>query len=85
MVAKVMLKKGDGSEAPLTLPVKAVQQSTDKKLFVWVVKDGKARRQTVTVGNTNGNRIAIASGLAKGETVIVEGYQKVGDGTPVAF
>ena len=85
MVAKVMLQKGDGSEAPLTLPVKAVQQSTDKKLFVWVVKDGKARRQTVTVGNTNGNRIAIASGLAKGETVIVEGYQKVGDGTPVAF
>jgi RND family efflux transporter MFP subunit len=85
MVAKVMLQKGDASEAPLTLPVKAVQQSTDTKLFVWVVKDGKARRQTVTVGNTNGNRIAIASGLAKGETVIIEGYQKVGDGTPVAF
>ena len=85
MVAKVMLQKGDGSEVPLTLPVKAVQQSTDKKLFVWVVKDGKARRQIVTIGKTNGNRISILSGLTKGEAVIVEGYQKVGDGTPVTF
>lgn len=85
MVAKVCLQDTDGDGTPLTLPVKAVQQSTDKTLFVWVVKEGKARRQTVTVGKTNGNRIAISSGLAEGETVIVEGYQKVGDGTPVVF
>lgn len=85
MVAKVMLQESDVAEAPLTLPVKAVQQATDKTLFVWVVRDGKARRQTVTVGKTNGNRIAVASGLAEGEKVIVEGYQKVGDGTPVVF
>lgn len=85
MVAKVMLRDADVAEAPITLPVKAVQQATDKSLFVWVVKDGRAHRQTVCIGKTNGNRIAISSGLAQGETVITEGYQKVGEGTPVTF
>ena len=67
----------------LMLPVKAVQQSSDKQLFVWVAKDGKARRQAVTIGQTVGNRVLIESGLSEGEQVIVEGYQKVGEGTPV--
>ncbi|MBQ7180719.1 MAG: efflux RND transporter periplasmic adaptor subunit [Bacteroidaceae bacterium] len=86
MVAKVMLKEGDPeATAPLTLPVKAIQQAADKSLFVWVVKDGKAQRKAVNIGKTNGNRVAIESGLDEGETVITEGYQKVGEGMPVIF
>jgi len=86
MVARVELQTGgEGAVPPLTLPVKAVQQSASGALFVWVVKDGKARRQNVSIGQTAGNRIAIEKGLTEGETVIVEGYQKVGDGTPVIF
>lgn len=85
MVARVKMKgeglmvKGEG----LTLPVKAVQQATDKTLFVWVAKDGTAHRQAVTIGQTLGNRVVIESGLTEGENVIVEGYQKVGEGTPI--
>ena len=70
-------------EMSISLPVKAVQQATDKTLFVWVPKDGKAHRQPVTIGQTVGNRIVIESGVSEGDQVIVEGYQKLGEGTPV--
>ena len=87
MVARIQIKneklkiKNEG----LTLPVKAVQQSTDKSLFVWVAREGKAHRQTVTIGQTVGNRVVIESGLKENAPVIVEGYQKLGEGTPVEY
>lgn len=83
MVAKVVLQ-GQG-DLKIALPVKAVQQAADHSLFVWVAKEGKAHRQPVTVGTATGNRIFIEEGLEKGESVIVDGYQKVGEGTPVTF
>ena len=84
MVAKVAMK--DNAETrKITLPVKAIQQTTEKTLFVWVEKDGKAQRRSITVGETSGNRIAIESGLQEGDNVIVDGYQKVGEGTPIKF
>lgn len=82
MVAKVYLTP-EPNNRQITLPVKAVQQSTDKKLFVWVVKNGTAQRVYINVGETIGNKIVITDGLDEGEEVITEGYQKVGVGTPV--
>lgn len=82
MVAKVYLTP-EPNNRQITLPVKAVQQSTDKKLFVWVVKNGTAQRIYINVGETIGNKIVITDGLDEGEEVITEGYQKVGVGTPV--
>ena len=88
MVARVSMN-GEGvnmnDQGVITLPVKAVQQATDKTLFVWVPKDGQAHRQPVTIGQTVGNRVVIESGIAEGDQVIVEGYQKVGEGTPVKY
>ena len=89
MVARVEMRNV-GSEkmstgGRISLPVKAVQQSTDKSLFVWTVQQGKAHRTTVSVGQVTGNRIIVDSGLQEGDQVIVEGYQKVGEGTPVTY
>ena len=84
MVAKVAMKD-KAEERKITLPVKAIQQTTDKTLFVWVEKDRKSQRRPITVGKTSGNRIAIESGLQEGDIVIVDGYQKVGEGTPIKF
>ena len=85
MVARVKIKdeKLKMKNYNLTLPVRAVQQDTNESLFVWVAKDGKAQRQPVTIGRMVGNRVVIESGLSEGDQVIVEGYQKVGEGTPV--
>lgn len=84
MVAKVDVKN-NAETRKITLPVKAIQQTTEKTLFVWVEKDGKAQHRSITVGETSGNRIAIESGLQEGDNVIVDGYQKVGEGTPIKF
>ncbi len=84
MVARIQIKNEKiKNEGAVTLPVKAVQQATEKTLFVWVARDGKAHRQPVAIGQTVGNRIVIESGLSEGDEVIVEGYQKLGEGTPV--
>ena len=88
MVARVHINKeelGMKNGGAITLPVKAVQQSTDKSLFAWTVQQGKARRTPVTIGQTVGNRVVIETGLKEGDQVIVEGYQKLGEGTPVTF
>ena len=88
MVARVKMRNGENEKMRnegLTLPVKAVQQSTDKTLFVWVARDGKAHRTPVTVGQAVGNRIVVDSGIQEGDQVIVEGYQKLGEGTPIEY
>lgn len=82
MVAKVYISS-DSENRQITLPVKAIQQSANKQLYVWTVKNGTANRTFVQVGETHGNRIIITKGLNEGEQVITEGYQKVGEGTPV--
>ena len=68
------------------LPVTAVQKRADGSLFVWTVaKDSTAHRTTVTTGETQGNRIAISSGIENGLRVVTEGYQKLSEGTHVVY
>ena len=88
MVANVRL---GNAHAPaytrqLTVPVTSVQKKADGTLFVWTVSnDSTAHRSTVTVGQTQGNRIGIASGIADGQRIVTEGYQKLSEGTKVVF
>ena len=68
------------------LPVTAVQKRADGSLFVWTVaKDSTAHRTTVNTGETQGNRIAISSGIENGQRVVTEGYQKLSEGTRVIY
>ena len=75
--------EADDTEAEVSVPVRSVQQSADGCQFVWLAKDGKASRQPVEVGQAQGDRIIIYSGLAEGDKVIVEGYQKVSEGSEI--
>jgi len=75
--------KSNIEDNTITLPVRSVQQSADGKHFVWTIKNGKAHRQNITLGETFGNRIEILSGISNGEKVIVAGYQKVSEGSEV--
>ena len=43
-----------------------------------------ARQRPVTLGTVLGNEYAVLGGLKEGETLIVSGVQKIGDGAPVA-
>ena len=87
MVASVQFgATSDGQSSLPLLPVTAVQRRADGSLFVWTVdKDYSAHRVAVTIAQTRGNRIEIASGLSLGERVVTEGYQKLSEGTKVVF
>lgn len=53
-------------------------------VFVFVVDDGnKAQMKPVKVGLRLAGKAEIVEGLSAGENVIVEGFQKVGPGSPV--
>lgn len=69
-----------------SVPITAVQKKADGSLFVWTVaQDSTSHRATVTIGETMGNRIAVNSGISTGQRIIVEGYQKLSEGTKVVF
>jgi len=40
--------------------------------FVWVVKDGRAQRRTVTVADYVGDQVLVSAGLSGGEAVVVD-------------
>lgn len=84
MVAQVSIQQ-EGEHQAITLPITSVQQNTQGKHFVWLVREGKAQRQGVELGALTGNRVIIARGLKAGDNVIVEGYQKVSENCAVSF
>ncbi len=91
MVANVRLSaanssEGESAQGTLTVPITTVQKKADGSLFVWTVdKDNCARRTTVTIGQTTGNRVVVTSGLSSQQRVVTEGYQKLSEGTEVVF
>ena len=64
------------------VPKSAVRRDGETDI-VFVVKDEKAERRAVKVANTDGAGARIASGLAEGEVVIVEGPAELKDGERV--
>ena len=95
MVAKVALASpvsagqetaAEKAAVPFSLPLTAVQRRGDGSLFVWTVTaDNTAHRTSVTIGDAQGNRLEILSGLTEGGRVVVEGYQKLSEGTKVIY
>jgi membrane fusion protein (multidrug efflux system) len=66
----------------LEVPQRAVVE-LQGKTFVWVVKDGKASQRAVKVGEQNGSNMLILDGIKAGDSVVVEGLQKVRENSPV--
>ena len=87
MVASVRFMDDKGGDAAKCLiPVTSVQRKADGTLFVWTVaKDSTAHRTEVTIGATHGNSVSLESGLDAGQRIVVEGYQKLSEGTKVVF
>ena len=88
MVANVTLGNGHAPAytRQVTVPVTSVQKNVDGMLFVWTISnDSTAHRTKLTVGQTQGNRINVTSGIADGQLIVTEGYQKLSEGTKVVF
>jgi len=73
----------DTLKAVLLVPPSAVQRGT-QGAFVYVVSDDKtASVRPVQLGPASDERIVIASGLTSGETVVIDGADKLRDGSLV--
>lgn len=80
MTAEVRFDDSHSDVIRVPLSAMAGQSGTPS---VWVVRDGKARKLSVTVGNYGADTVEIKSGLSKGDRVITAGTQKLTEGEEV--
>lgn len=67
------------------IPAHVVQIDEHNRSFVWVVKDGKACKCVIVCGEYIADGVTVVSGLSANDSIIVEGQQKVCEGTEVAL
>jgi RND family efflux transporter MFP subunit len=73
----------ESKQGALVVPEGAVQAS-ERGFIAYTVEDGKARVRPIEIGLRTGTGIVeIVTGLKAGETVVLEGSDRIGDGVPV--
>jgi multidrug efflux system membrane fusion protein len=91
MIASVAVDSGatpDIEPGAATVPLAAVVKGAGPGTFAVFVVEGegaaaRARRREVTLGAISGNRVAVATGLAIGQRIIVSGASLLTDGDRV--
>jgi membrane fusion protein, multidrug efflux system len=81
MSCNVHVLNKSGRNAVL-IPGKAVTELMGE-FFVYLVKNDTARQRKVILGQPVKDMVIVASGLKPGEKIVVEGLQKLHDGSPV--
>ncbi|MFD2262903.1 efflux RND transporter periplasmic adaptor subunit [Lacibacterium aquatile] len=84
MYVRVQIEQGVQQNA-LAVPQQAIQRSSGGEAQIYVVDDkNTAALKNVRLGRSIGDRWVVNDGLKAGDKVIVEGFQKIGPGAPVA-
>ncbi len=83
MICKVYV--GASHNTGITIPFKSAQMDNDNRYYVWIVKNGEARRRGIMICDENEKGIVVTGGLSAGEEFIVEGMQKVSEGSKVTI
>lgn len=84
MVAEVALQKKD-STAQYIIPANIVQLDENNQSFVWLNNNGKAEKRIISCGEFTPTGVTVVAGLKSNDQIIVEGRQKVCNGTPIVF
>lgn len=63
------------------VPANVVQINPDNKMFVWIVKNGRATKRYINYLSDTSQGVRVNGGLDPGDMLIVEGQQKVSEGT----
>jgi len=66
----------------LMVPEEALDPVGDR-VYLYVVRDGRARRQQVRVGQRLVGEVEVLDGVRDGELVVVRGVQRLRDNLPV--
>jgi multidrug efflux system membrane fusion protein len=65
------------------VPTTAILRGSQGVYVFAVTADGTVKVKSVTVANTNGNTTGVSAGLKSGEVVVVDGQDKLQDGSKV--
>ncbi|MBI4811687.1 MAG: efflux RND transporter periplasmic adaptor subunit, partial [Ignavibacteriales bacterium] len=84
MVAKVTLLRETKLKA-LLISENIIQLVDRERTIVYVEKDGKAEERRLKLGGRQGNMVEVLEGLNQGDNLIISGYQKLVNGTPVVI
>lgn len=79
---QVIMEIETDKKTAMVLPLDALFDDGDKP-YVYLVKDGKIRKQIVETGITSGKKIEILEGVSKGDQVVVNGPDNIKDGSEV--
>lgn len=87
LIATVKVNDYQADEA-IVIPENILQENSVGDMIAYVYKPvndtiGEAKRIVVETGRSYGNRVEIASGLKKGDTIIVEGSKNLREGQKV--
>ncbi|MDR2859512.1 MAG: efflux RND transporter periplasmic adaptor subunit [Mediterranea sp.] len=84
MACKVWVNNGEKQEG-IVVPLHSVQLLPNEEHYVWLVDAShKATRRNVIIGGFFHEGVVVSKGLKPGAQVIVEGYQRVSEGSPVS-
>ena len=84
MVCRVTVSPAESAEE-IAVPLRTVQQAGDGSRFVWTVRGDSAVRTAVTTGRLVNNGIVLTGGVAAGDRIVVDGMQKIGEGSKVVW
>lgn len=84
MVTEVRLEKEETTGQPV-IPASVVQLDEQNRSFVWTEQGGTASKRVIDCGGFTARGVRVLSGLESGERIIVEGQQKVCEGTRIIF
>ena len=81
MFGKVLLKS-ETSAKGIIIPSSAIQ-GTENQPQVYIVKNGKALLQNITISNKIQNKAVVSSGLNEGDVIVTNGFINLFDGANV--
>lgn len=82
MICEVNIER-QAPESATVLPINAVLLDAENNHFVWVSHQGVAAKHIVNVEGMTDNGIIVSAASLQGDSVIIEGQQKVSNGTKV--
>jgi HlyD family secretion protein len=81
--ARVAFLEGEEESAAPRARILIPEAALAGEGFVWVVRDGVARRRAIETGERREGRVEVLRGLAEGEEVVVGGGARLSDGDRV--
>ena len=84
MISNIKIETGNAINV-ITIPSESIVRDANDILYVFVVKNNKAIKKRVSLGNFKGNEVIVTNGLELNDKVIIAGHRKLKDGQTVSL